>query len=108
MTTRKEIVAAAKEAGVPDNWNAADWYFVSPHPLERFYTIAFEAGAASQAMAIAAKDAEIAELQAHIDELMLEYCPNEMTKEQLEEWGRNQVAVPEDSLPEALAKVRKP
>jgi len=28
--------------------------------------------------------------QAKIDELMLEWCPDEMTPEQIEEWGRNQ------------------
>lgn len=31
--------------------------------------------------------------QAQIDRLMLEYCPNEMTEEQLEEWGKHQKAV---------------
>lgn len=35
--------------------------------------------------------AEGASKQAKIDALMLEYCPDEMTPEQLEEWGRNQV-----------------
>ena len=28
--------------------------------------------------------------QAKIDRLMLEYCPEEMTEEQIKEWGRNQ------------------
>jgi len=28
--------------------------------------------------------------QAHIDELMLEYCPDEMSKEQLDEWAKHQ------------------
>ena len=28
--------------------------------------------------------------QAKIDRLMLEYCPDEMTDEQVKEWGRNQ------------------
>ena len=31
--------------------------------------------------------------QAVIDRLMLEYCPDEMSPEQLDEWKRNQVAV---------------
>ena len=31
--------------------------------------------------------------QAKIDELMLEYCPDEMTEEQLDEWGKHQVVV---------------
>lgn len=34
-------------------------------------------------------------LQAKIDELMLEYCPDEMTTEQRAEWAKHQVAVPE-------------
>lgn len=33
---------------------------------------------------------EIGYLQAQIDRLMLEYCPDEMTKKQLDEWGKNQ------------------
>ena len=28
--------------------------------------------------------------QAKVDALMLEYCPNEMTKEQLDEWAKHQ------------------
>jgi uncharacterized protein involved in exopolysaccharide biosynthesis len=31
---------------------------------------------------------QLAAAQSRIDELMLEYCPNEMTAEQLEEWGK--------------------
>lgn len=34
--------------------------------------------------------------QARIDALMTEYCPDEMTAEQWEEWGRNQVPVSPD------------
>ena len=30
-------------------------------------------------------------VQAKLDELMLEYCPDEMTPEQIAEWARNQV-----------------
>ena len=46
----------------------------------------------------------IATLQARIDELMLEYCPDEMTPEQLDEWARHQIPAPEaglDALPAA-------
>jgi hypothetical protein len=32
-------------------------------------------------------------LQAKIDSLMLEYCPDEMTEEQFENWGKRQVPV---------------
>lgn len=33
---------------------------------------------------------QFAECKARIDALMLEYCPDEMTPEQIKEWGRNQ------------------
>lgn len=35
----------------------------------------------------------IGSMQAQIDALMLEYCPDEMTPEQLAEWQRHQVVV---------------
>ena len=41
---------------------------------------------------------QIATLQARIDELMLEYCPEEMTPEQLDEWARHQIPAPEANL----------
>ena len=34
---------------------------------------------------------EIPALEARIDALMLEYCPDEMTDEQMKRWGENQV-----------------
>lgn len=36
--------------------------------------------------------------QAHIDELMLEYCPEDITDEQWAEYARHQVAVDPDAL----------
>lgn len=39
---------------------------------------------------------QINALQAQIDSLMLEYCPDEMTKEQFENWGKHQKAVDYD------------
>jgi hypothetical protein len=35
----------------------------------------------------------VQEAQAKIDELMLEYCPDDMTEEQIEEWKKHQRAV---------------
>ena len=35
----------------------------------------------------------LAAAQAKIDSLMLEYCPDEMTPEQIENWGKHQKAV---------------
>jgi hypothetical protein len=42
---------------------------------------------------IAVLKAKLAAKQARIDELMMEYCPDEMTEEQLEEWSKHQRAV---------------
>lgn len=39
---------------------------------------------------LAALKSERDALQARVDALMLEYCPDEMTPEQLEEWARHQ------------------
>lgn len=36
---------------------------------------------------------DLAAAQAKIDSLMLEYCPDEMTPEQIENWGKHQKAV---------------
>ena len=36
--------------------------------------------------------AEVADKQAEIDRLMLEYCPDDMTPEQIAEWGKRQGA----------------
>ena len=37
----------------------------------------------------------VSSMQVKIDELMLEFCPEEMTAEQFAEWGRHQVPVSE-------------
>lgn len=39
---------------------------------------------------LAEANARIQELEAKVDALMLEYCPELMTPEQVENWGRNQ------------------
>ena len=41
---------------------------------------------------LADAEAQLASKQAKIDALMFEYCPDEMTDEQVEEWCRHQVA----------------
>lgn len=51
-------------------------------------------------------EGHVAAKQARIDALMLEYCPDDMTPEQVAEWERHQVAVPSDVLPgEARMKI---
>lgn len=39
---------------------------------------------------------QLAAKQAEVDALMLEYCPGEMSQEQLEEWCRNQLPTKEN------------
>lgn len=45
---------------------------------------------------IEALEKDVAYRQSVIDQLMLEYCPSEMTKEQLAEWSANQAPSDED------------
>ena len=69
--TQDEIIRMAREAGCSastDNNSFQFWDFA----LERFAALV------------------AAPLQAKIDALMLEYCPDEMTQEQLNEWAKNQ------------------
>lgn len=42
---------------------------------------------------IISQEQHLATLQAQIDELMFEYCPEEMTHEQIAEYERHQVSV---------------
>lgn len=53
----------------------------------------YEAHLRSLQSALDAALARVAEQQAHIDRLMLEFCPDEMTPEQKEEWGKRQVQI---------------
>lgn len=55
------------------------------------------------AIEIASLRTEKAALQAKIDSLMMEYCPSEMTAEQIEEWGKHQ----KSAGPEASAALDK-
>jgi len=47
---------------------------------------------------ISLQERRINHLQAKIDELMLEYCPDEMTEEQMENWGKHQQPSSSSSL----------
>jgi hypothetical protein len=57
--------------------------------------------------ALAKKEAQNAALQAKIDELMLEYCPEEMPEKQVEEWGKNQVSFEDPLVAEKNATIQK-
>ena len=61
--------------------------------LERLRTQLHEICERGERLSLAAA-AELERLQARIDRLMLEYCPDEMTPEQIAEWERHQRAVP--------------
>lgn len=54
MTTREEVIAAAKEAGFPEWENTDDPEFLKV--IEKLYVVAFQSGAAS-------RDAEVARLK---------------------------------------------
>ena len=58
MTTREQIIAAAKEAGFPEWENTDDPEFLKV--IEKLYVVAFQSGAAS-------RDAEVAELNRRIE-----------------------------------------
>ena len=45
--------------------------------------------------------------QAKIDALMLEYCPDEITPEQLDEWARHQKPAPDELTSAIDAVLRK-
>ena len=61
--------------------------------------------ASQDALLQATKDK--AALQAKIDSLMLEYCEDEMTKEQMDNWGNHQRAVPEAGNAELVEFIEK-
>lgn len=63
LAQRTMIRSYAERPNTPDKWREGD----------RLYSEAY-----------------VKQLQAKIDALMLEYCPDEMTAEQLEEWARSQ------------------
>ena len=51
---------------------------------------------------------KLAATQAKLDALMLEYCPDEMTKEQLDNWAAHQVSVePSEQVKEMAKPVKK-
>ena len=52
--------------------------------------IAFEHGAESRESEIESLRQQLSAAQARIDELMLEYCPEEMTNEQIAEYEKHQ------------------
>jgi hypothetical protein len=80
--TYEDIVDIANDPGVTPT---------SCYPLEATIELARLLGAA----------------QAKIDELMLEYCSDEMTADQIANWERHQVPVTEEEMDE-LAKALEP
>lgn len=57
---------------------------------------------------IAAIEAAINAKQAEIDLLMLEFCPERMTEEQIAEWEAHQVPCDDDTYNEVCAKLGLP
>ena len=54
-----------------------------------------KAWAKQQKVRVRGLKAEVKRLEATIDALMLEYCPAEMTPEQIDKWGKNQRPIKE-------------
>jgi len=55
------------------------------------------------------QDTEV--LQAQIDSLMLEYCPKEMTKEQLDNWAKHQrpaIKAESEEIDKAISETLSP
>lgn len=50
---------------------------------------------------------KVGEQQARIDRLMLEFWPDEMTPEKIEEWGRNQKVVSDERKRELQEVMRR-
>lgn len=82
--TQQEITQLREENEILRQQKAGGDTMVSVQ-WERITTL--EATNAAQAEQLAAK-------QAQIDALMLEYCPDEMGKDQFDEWARNQKPAP--------------
>lgn len=58
--------------------------------VEANYTLHCIDGCISKLLEVSAEQHDVNK-QAIIDRLMMEYCPEEMTEEQQEEWSKNQV-----------------
>lgn len=98
-----EIISDAEIAGFM-NWRGPGAY--TQHQMKRVRRVVTEADRRIRARYVAL-DTELAQLyeaalnqartirakQAEIDRLMWEYCPSEMTPEQIAEWERHQAAV---------------
>jgi hypothetical protein len=56
-------------------------------------TCAINCEARSYQITVRQQAAKIADLESKVDELMLEYCPTEMTQDQLDNWVKSQKIV---------------
>ena len=56
---------------------------------------------------VQALSVEVAEKQAKIDALMLEYCPDDMTTEQIANWERHQRASTDPELDAAIDAMKE-
>ncbi len=53
-------------------------------------------------------EAELEKVQARLDAVMLEYCPEEMSREQVDNWAKHQVAIPEVEVARKAALASAP
>jgi hypothetical protein len=61
----------------------------------------------AQQVRIAELETQLVAAQAHIDALMLEHCPEDMTDEQRERWARHQRPVSKEEAAEINAILMK-
>jgi hypothetical protein len=66
----------------------AEWYLRYGTNRDTFYNM------------YALADKKIESLQAKIDSLMLEFCPEQMTEEQIENWKKHQTVAKQQSVEE--------
>lgn len=71
-----------------DMLESLDYYIEFAAKTKRFSDVGFYKRVKQKLLDL---ESEIHYKQALIDELMFEHCPDEMTKEQIEEWEKNQV-----------------
>jgi len=75
-----------------EDWHSSHAKYMEPADIIHWCRDAYNAGVTSKC------DVQLAAAQAKIDELMLEYCPEEMTNEQIAEYEKHQRAVTEPKL----------
>lgn len=104
-TAEKDAEIERLKASSPNNAKRAsecktleDWKFLASHLESQLLSNSFQYNSMADK-----RSAEIAALQARIDSLVLEHCPDEMTAEQKDEWAKHQVVISDEELDRLIA-----